>query len=477
MTGTGAVASSAASTTSLGCAALSVSGKSNPTTPAITRLARLFRLADKSLAAAVVSRSDVTALCADQARVAAAIERMPHARTFDDLNADFNMATNALGAWYTSVKSALSAPSAPGAKATSTGACLKSVCVPTVTIQDLIGGVPSVAQVEQLLQPINDATRGLLITVGTVAHQSFNLPVHVAAVMPANLPDVEPTIAQGEYGPGPADDTQIMANATDSVGSPGTASVSHGKNTCDNFPFDVGSINNDGRPGPHDTQGDSQNSTVHGYDSGGAYLLHDYTESGDGASIGSNTDSEDGDAQLGYAATFVGGQPNEIADVLVTMPIYWEGDARAGSNTPLGVGYVPYLGSVLGSFAGKSSSSVKVNIAVDSYTDGVLLTSYNVFDPPELVGDNGTGGNAAGYYGNYTYKATIPFSGTPHTFGSVLHYHTHVTDSPSSATDVLADADFEPRDILGQINSGMIRWHYIFNPGWSGAWVSCDEGS
>jgi hypothetical protein len=474
LAGTGADASPVVSTTAIGCSALSMSHKTLAS-PALARLERLFRLADTWLATAAVGRADTKGVCANQAKVAAAVSKMPRARSFDELNADFNATTNALGDWYTEVKGLLRAPAAPATSPATTGACFNSVCVPSDTIT--IGGAPDPSQVtleaEQLVAPVIDATRGILATVGELAHVNFNLPIHVMAIMPASLPVDQPTIRQNEYGPGPADDTQVMANATDSLSSVGGASMAHGTNTCDNYPYDVGSIDNQGRPGPHDTQGDSQNSTVHGYDNGGAYLIHDYTESGDGASIGGNTDSQDGDAQIGFAATFVGGQPNEIADVQVTMPMYWAGDAHAGSNTPLGAGYIPYLGSVLGSFAGKSTSSVKVDITADMFNDGVMLTSYPVFDPPELVGDNGTGGNAAGYYGSYTYKANIPFSGTPHTFGSVLHYHAHLTDSPSSAADVLADADFAVRDIQGQINTAMIRWHYIFNPGWPGSWVDC----
>jgi len=419
-------------------------------------------------------------VCAKQSEIAAAVRQMPGARTFDALNADFVVTINALAQWYTSVKSMLSAPPAPAAgPSTTRDACLNSVCIPSVTIHDLVGGLPDASQValevEQLTEPVTDATRGILQTVGSVAHASFNLPTHVVALMPVDLPVDIPTIAQNERGPGPADDTQIMANATDSVGSAGAASLQRDKLTCDEFPLDFASVDNFGRPGPHDTQGDVQNSTVRGYTDGAAYLIHDYTESGDGASIGGNTDSQDADAQAGFGATFVGGTPstNFLSDIQVTMPTYWAGDAHAGSNTPLGVGYVPYLGGVFGSFAGKSTSSVKINITADIYNDDAMLTSYPIFDPPELVGDNGTGGNSMNYYGSFMYRALIPFSGTPHAFATVLHYHAHLTDSPSTATDVLADANFTNRDIIGQINAGMIRWHFVLSPGVNG-WVNCN---
>ena len=476
MTGTGAVASSAVPRTAIGCIALSTGGKSSPTTPALTQLDRLFQLADSALAAAAAARTDTKTVCANQTKIATAVRQMPAARSFDDLNTDFGTVINALAQWYTSVRSLLLTPATPAAGSSSAGACLDSVCLPSVTIN--IGGAPDPSQlgleVEQLTAPVTEATRGILRTVGSVAHASFNLPAHVVALMPVDLPVGIPTLSQSERGPGPADDTQIMANATDNVGSAGTASLQRDKYTCDQFPFDYASVDNFGRPGPHDTQGDVQNSTVRGYADGAAYLIHDYTESGDGAGFG-NTESQDADAQVGFGATFVGGTPstNFLSDIQVTMPTYWAGDAHAGSNTPLGSGYVPYLGKIIGSFAGKSTSTVKVNITADMYNDSAMLTSYPILDPPELVGDNGTGGNSMNYYGSFTYKALIPFSGSPHAFASVLHYHAHLTDSPSTATDVLADANFTNRDIIGQINTGMIRWHFVLSPGVHG-WVNCN---
>lgn len=475
MTGTGAVASSPTSTTSVGCSTPS-SGRSTSAGPSLIQVERLFRVADISLAVAAVSRTEAQSLCAYQAKVMTALRRMPGARSFDALNADFVAAINALAQWYTLVKGLLLTPAAPASGSSNNDPCLNSVCVP---IHDIIGRTPDLSQlalvVEQLTEPVTDATRGILQTVGTVAHASFNLPAHVVALMPVDLPADIPTTFQSEPGPGPADNTQIMANATDNVGSAGTASLQRDKLTCDEFPLDYGSVDNFGRPGPHDTQGDIQNSTVHGYADGAAYLIHDYTESGDGATIGGNTDSQDADAQAGFGATFVGGTPstNFLADIQITMPVYWAGDAHAGSNTPLGSGYVPYLGKIIGGFAGKSVSSVKVNINADVYNDSVMLTSYPIFDPPELIGDNGTGGNSMNYYGSFTYKALIPFSGTPHAFATVLHYHAHLTDSPSTATDVLADADFTNQDIIGQINASMIRWHFVLSPGVHG-WVNCN---
>ncbi len=230
-------------------------------------------------------------------------------------------------------------------------------------------------------------------------------------------------------------------------------SIQYSDNTCDYFPYNTSQFQ---------TYLDSgYNSTVPGNPAGAAYVVESYTTSQvDGINTGKQASSRGG-ATLGFRVTI---NDPHFYRVDVTNALYWHGDLRAGSNSAAGIGGIPVIGGVIAGFGLKSTSSAGYTVSTQFYA-GSGGYQPDVLASDDISGEDGTGGTAQEYTGTANRTYSYPLA-AGNVYGHVIQLATRTTTHSAIGAGVAADSDFSSRDIAGQANTSVERWHYNLSDGY-----------
>jgi len=229
--------------------------------------------------------------------------------------------------------------------------------------------------------------------------------------------------------------------------------------TCDYFPLNTGSTVNYGSGGLRSSSGKIYNSTTSGAPTGASEVIESRTSTG--GSGGSITAGQDTGTNIAGVAVRI--DSSLFRSVTVTMPWFARGNLRAGSNTTLGSGFIPVLGGIVGSFAGRSSSTASYNFQHDFYEDS--RGSVIPLASGKISGVNGVGGTAMNVQASGRLQARYPLrSGS--IYVAAIQLDTSGTYQTNLGANVQAESNFAANDIIGQVNTAVNRWTYGLSPGY-----------
>jgi len=235
--------------------------------------------------------------------------------------------------------------------------------------------------------------------------------------------------------------------------------IMYSGNTCDYFPLNTGSTVNYGSGGLRSSSGKIYNSTTSGAPTGASEVIESRTSTG--GSGGSITAGQDTGTNIAGVAVRI--DSSLFRSVTVTMPWFARGNLRAGSNTTLGSGFIPVLGGIVGSFAGRSSSTASYNFQHDFYEDS--RGSVIPLASGKISGVNGVGGTAMNVQASGRLQARYPLrSGS--IYVAAIQLDTSGTYQTNLGANVQAESNFAANDIIGQVNTAVNRWTYGLSPGY-----------